>query len=198
MIRAMGNALATAARRTTPTTFLVETAWGPVELEASGPVVSAVRPPRPADLGQGVTPHTGGGRDLAEAHPHVSALARRIVCYFDGEPVDIFESEEQVAASLEAAGVSGFRRDVSIALWRVPRGVTISYGELAAIAGRPGAARAAGGTCARNPLPILVPCHRVLHAGARPGDVGSYGAGSGPDYKRRLLALEGAAHVRPA
>ncbi|MFZ0340922.1 MAG: MGMT family protein, partial [Gaiellaceae bacterium] len=60
------------------------------------------------------------------------------------------------------------------------------YGELAALAGAPGAARAAGGFCARSRLSIFVPCHRVVSAGGL-GPYGSYG----PGYKRRLLALEG-------
>jgi methylated-DNA-[protein]-cysteine S-methyltransferase len=68
----------------------------------------------------------------------------------------------------------------------VPRGEVVTYGELAALAGRPGAARAAGTFCARNRLAPFVPCHRVVAAGG----VGSYGS-LGLDYKRRLLALEG-------
>ena len=62
----------------------------------------------------------------------------------------------------------------------------MSYGELAALAGRPGAPRAAGSFCAGNRLPIFVPCHRVVGADG----IGSYGE-LGVDYKLRLLALEG-------
>ena len=68
----------------------------------------------------------------------------------------------------------------------VPRGEVVTYGELAALAGAPGAARAAGSFCARNKLSVFVPCHRVVAAGG----VGGYGS-LGPEYKRRLLALEG-------
>jgi methylated-DNA-[protein]-cysteine S-methyltransferase len=83
---------------------------------------------------------------------------------------------------------SPFRRSVLEALHReVHRGDTIRYGELAARAGNPRAARAAGTACATNPIPILVPCHRVLPSG---GGVGSYGGG--PPLKVRLLELEGA------
>ncbi len=66
------------------------------------------------------------------------------------------------------------------------RGCVLSYGELAALAGAPGAARAAGSFCARNCLSPFVPCHRVVAASG----VGSFGS-LGIDYKRRLLALEG-------
>jgi methylated-DNA-[protein]-cysteine S-methyltransferase len=66
-------------------------------------------------------------------------------------------------------------------------GETVSYGELAEMAGRPGAARAVGNAMSRNPLPIVVPCHRVVTSGGR---IGGYGL-SGVRTKRFLLALEG-------
>jgi len=76
------------------------------------------------------------------------------------------------------------------ALRTIPRGEVVTYGELAALAGSPGAARAAGSFCARSHLSIFVPCHRVVSA-AGLGPYGSYGT----RYKRRLLALEGYAHA---
>ena len=79
----------------------------------------------------------------------------------------------------------GFRRTVLQRLRAVPYGATVSYTTLAAAAGRSRAARATGTACATNPLPIVVPCHRVLRAD---GDVGRYVGG--PDAKRALLALE--------
>jgi methylated-DNA-[protein]-cysteine S-methyltransferase len=72
----------------------------------------------------------------------------------------------------------------------VPLGETVSYGELAEMAGRPGAARAVGGAMARNPVPLFVPCHRVLAAGGRLGGFG--GARNALDIKRWLLAHEAA------
>ena len=80
----------------------------------------------------------------------------------------------------------GFRRQVLEELRRVPFGAVVTYGGLAARAGRPRAARAVGTACARNPLPLLVPCHRVVPSS---GGVGSYGGG--PQHKRALLAREG-------
>jgi methylated-DNA-[protein]-cysteine S-methyltransferase len=69
----------------------------------------------------------------------------------------------------------------------VPRGAVVTYGKLAARAGNPRAFRAAATACARNPIPIVVPCHRVLPSG---GGIGNYGGG--PARKRALLELEGA------
>jgi methylated-DNA-[protein]-cysteine S-methyltransferase len=70
----------------------------------------------------------------------------------------------------------------------VGHGQTVTYSELAARAGNPRASRAAGTACATNPIPLVVPCHRVLPTSGR---VGNYGLG-GPEIKTRLLALEGA------
>lgn len=80
----------------------------------------------------------------------------------------------------------GFRKDVLMSLSKVPYGKTVSYGELAGLAGRPRAARAAGSACATNPIAIVIPCHRVIGAG---GKLGGYGGGL--DHKRYLLRMEG-------
>ncbi len=82
---------------------------------------------------------------------------------------------------------SPFRRRVLETLaTEVRRGDAVRYGELAARVGNPGAARAAGTACATNPVPIVVPCHRVLPS---TGGVGSYGGG--PPRKQQLLEIEG-------
>jgi methylated-DNA-[protein]-cysteine S-methyltransferase len=82
----------------------------------------------------------------------------------------------------------GFYRRVLRATRRVPLGEVITYADAAARAGNPRAFRAAGTALATNPLPIVVPCHRVVRAG---GELGNYGGG--PEMKRFLLELEGAA-----
>ena len=69
----------------------------------------------------------------------------------------------------------------------VHRGEVVTYGELAQQAGNPRAVRAVGSACATNPVPIVVPCHRVLPASHK---LGNYGGG--PERKRALLTLEGA------
>jgi len=84
-----------------------------------------------------------------------------------------------------SAGTS-FQQSVWQALRRIPAGRTLSYGELAKRIGKPGAARAVGAACGANPIPVLVPCHRVL---ASSGGLGGFTAGL--DWKRKLLAREG-------
>src|SRR5438067_6435778 len=110
------------------------------------------------------------------------ALVERLQAYFAGEP----ETFDDVAVDLEYE--TPFLERCAHALRRVPRGEVVTYGELAALAGAPGAARAAGSFCARNRLGLFVPCHRVVSAGG----LGSYGS-LGVAYKRRMLELERAA-----
>jgi methylated-DNA-[protein]-cysteine S-methyltransferase len=109
-------------------------------------------------------------------------LVERVQAYFAGEP----DSFDDVDLDLEYE--TPFLERCARALRDVPRGEVVTYGELAALAGAPGAARAAGSFCARNRLGLFVPCHRVVSAGGL-GSYGSYGL----EYKRRLLELEGAA-----
>lgn len=87
---------------------------------------------------------------------------------------------------LDLAGATPFRRRVWAELRRIPRGATRSYGEVADELGKRRAARAVGGACGANPVPVLIPCHRVLAANGRLG-----GFSGGLDWKRRLLAIEG-------
>ncbi|NCL72810.1 methylated-DNA--[protein]-cysteine S-methyltransferase [Rhodococcus sp. YH1] len=82
----------------------------------------------------------------------------------------------------------GFRREVITHLPRIDYGRTASYAEVAAVAGSPRAVRAVGTACARNPLPVVLPCHRVVRSD---GDLGRYVGGV--DAKRALLRLEAAA-----
>ena len=119
-----------------------------------------------------------GARQARESARH--PLAERFRRYFAGEPDDFADVE------IDVAGVTPFQRAVTEALRAVPYGETVTYGELAALAGHPNAQRAAGTFCAANRFAIVVPCHRVVAAGG----LGSYGS-LGLEYKRRLLALEG-------
>jgi methylated-DNA-[protein]-cysteine S-methyltransferase len=105
-------------------------------------------------------------------------LTVRLAAFFRGEADDFGDVELDLD--------DGFYGECAQALRAVPRGEVVTYGELAALAGRPGAARAAGTFCARNRLAPFVPCHRVVAAGG----IGSFGP-LGVEYKRRLLALEG-------
>ncbi len=130
--------------------------------------------------------HDGGRLDQLElprpggesrgSHP----LVERIRAYFAGERADFGDVE------LDLDWCTPFQRAVAAALRSVPYGETVTYGELAALAGHPGAQRAAGTFCAQNRFPLVLPCHRVVAAGG----LGSYGS-LGLEYKRRLLELEG-------
>jgi methylated-DNA-[protein]-cysteine S-methyltransferase len=117
-------------------------------------------------------------RPARESAPH--PLAERFRRYFEGVPDDFADVE------VDLTGSTPFQRAVTAALRAVPYGETVTYGELAALAGHPNAQRAAGTFCAGNRFAIVVPCHRVVAAGG----LGSYGS-LGLEYKRRLLALEG-------
>ena len=108
-------------------------------------------------------------------------LARRLKRYFSGAGDDFGD------VRLDLEWCSPFQRAVAEALRAVPRGETVTYGELAVLSHHPGAARAVGSFCAHNRFGIVVPCHRVVGASG----LGGYGT-LGLDYKRRLLALEGA------
>jgi methylated-DNA-[protein]-cysteine S-methyltransferase len=102
-----------------------------------------------------------------------------LLAYFAGEPVSL----DEVPVDLEYE--TPFLERCALALRAIPRGEVVTYGELAALAGAPGAARAAGTFCAHNKLSIFIPCHRVVAVGG----LGGYGS-LGSEYKQRLLALE--------
>ncbi|MFA4964610.1 MAG: methylated-DNA--[protein]-cysteine S-methyltransferase [Thermoleophilia bacterium] len=111
--------------------------------------------------------------------PWVALLER----YFAGERVDF---PLDVDAHADALGFTAFERAVYRALAGVPYGSAVSYRELAAAAGRPNAYRAVGSAMARNLLPVILPCHRVVK---NDGRLGYYG--DDPAWKARLLTLEG-------
>jgi methylated-DNA-[protein]-cysteine S-methyltransferase len=90
--------------------------------------------------------------------------------------------------ALDLTGVSPFHAQVYDAARAIAWGQTASYGELARRVGAPGAARAVGQAMGRNPVPIIIPCHRVLASGHKLGGFSAFG---GAGTKQRLLALEG-------
>lgn len=109
----------------------------------------------------------------------LAEAARQLSSYFEGE-------RRAFELPLDFSRLALFQHRVLAALVQVPYGEIVSYGELAALAGYPGAARAVGAAMRGNPLPIVVPCHRVLLSSGKLG-----GFGGRPDLKRRLLELEG-------
>jgi methylated-DNA-[protein]-cysteine S-methyltransferase len=113
-----------------------------------------------------------------------AAVARAIASlqrYLSGEKVDFS------AVAIDLARASAFDQKIYEAARAIPWGETASYGELAAKAGVAGEAREAGQSLSRNPVAIIVPCHRVLMTGGKPGGFSAYG---GVLTKERLLALE--------
>ncbi len=115
----------------------------------------------------------------------VPDLCRRFAAHLGGTPVRYDD------IAVDDSGLSGFQRELLLAVRTVDWGDVVSYGGLAALAGRPRAARAAGSFCAANRFSLVVPCHRVVAAGrGEPYELGGYGP-SGHRLKRRLLALEG-------
>ncbi len=117
---------------------------------------------------------------VLEAPARLDRVRRELDDYFEGR-LDDFSVPVDWSLS------RGFRSKVLHAVARIPYGQTRSYGEVAARAGNPRAFRAAGTACGANPVPLIVPCHRVVQAG---GAVGNYGGG--PEMKEALLKLEGA------
>jgi methylated-DNA-[protein]-cysteine S-methyltransferase len=126
-------------------------------------------------------PGFGGSRSGATARnapPFVSEFTRQLKLYADGKPV-------RWTAPLDLSAGTNFQQSVWRALTKIPRGETRSYGWVARKIGKPGASRAVGAACGANPVPVIVPCHRVI---AGDGSLGGFGGGL--PMKRRLLALE--------
>ncbi|MDR7550383.1 MAG: MGMT family protein, partial [Armatimonadota bacterium] len=96
---------------------------------------------------------------------------------------------EAFRGPVDLARVGPFEREVLEVLRRIPSGQVRTYREVARALGQPGAARAVGLACARNPLPLLIPCHRVIRSD---GGLGGYSLRGGAALKRRLLRNEGA------
>ena len=113
-----------------------------------------------------------------EARGHVRRLRKQLTRYFAGKRV-------RFDVPLDLSRGTAFQRAVWRACARIPNGETCSYAELARMAGRPGAARAVGNAMHNNPVPIVVPCHRVIKSD---GSLGGFG--SGVSIKKKLLRLE--------
>jgi methylated-DNA-[protein]-cysteine S-methyltransferase len=118
------------------------------------------------------------GAPAQEANGELDDARRQLEEYFAGER-QVFDIE------LDLRGINGFRRSALEVLSAIPYGETRTYRQVAEAAGNPDAVRAAGGACATNPWPVIVPCHRVLRSD---GGLGGYLGGL--DMKRGLLELE--------
>jgi len=118
---------------------------------------------------------------ILEAPARLDSAARQLDEYFHGR-------RHTFDLPLDLRLATGFRRDVIVHLPTIAYGHTASYAEVAAASGSPRAVRAVGTACAKNPLPVIVPCHRVVRSD---GGIGQYVGGV--DAKRALLQLESSA-----
>jgi methylated-DNA-[protein]-cysteine S-methyltransferase len=122
------------------------------------------------------------GDAAAEPTPEIAPVIEALQRYFAGETVDL----SSIPVDFGDRGSAD--RAIYAALRAVPWGETVTYGELARRAGLPNGAQAVGQAMAKNPVPVIVPCHRVLAAGGR---IGGFSAPGGTATKERLLTLEG-------
>lgn len=126
----------------------------------------------------------GGETDIPE---WVSALVRDIEAYAQGREIDFS------GVPVDLSGVDDFQLAIYEAARRLGFGETTTYGELAKRAGQPGLPRETGQALGANPVPLVIPCHRILAAG---GKIGGFSAPGGSATKERMLALEGV-HLTP-
>ena len=163
--------------------LVVDSPIGPLTLTAQGGALTAIDFGAPAGFAAGVSVGTissanGVGRAADDpTDPVLAEAARQLAGYFAGE---LCEFDVRLCPS-----GTPFQLTVWEALRRIPYGETVTYGELARRIGRPAAARAVGRANGQNPLPIVVPCHRVIGA-----DGTLTGYAGGLDIKTALLAVE--------
>jgi len=161
------------------TGLLFETRAGPLRLRWNERGLTAIEMPElpPRALRAELAKQNG-----TQAPPFVREAARLVERHLAGEAQDL------AALPLDLSLLAPFQRAVYDKVRDLPPGRTATYGEIAALLGKPGASRAVGQALGRNPFLVAVPCHRVLAAGGAPG---GFSAPGGVIAKQRLLALEG-------
>jgi methylated-DNA-[protein]-cysteine S-methyltransferase len=161
---------------TTP--FYLDTPIGVLTIESDGEAITHITLP---------DEHTkkpkGPTVDDSRVPKVVKLAVEQLTEYFAGKRTEF-------DLPLEVDGTE-FQKDVWMTLADIPYGKTISYAELAGMVGRPTAFRAVGQANGANPIPIVLPCHRVIATG---GGIGGYGGGL--EMKQKLLALEGIDAIR--
>ncbi|NOX59630.1 MAG: MGMT family protein [Planctomycetes bacterium] len=164
---------------------LVPTAWGPFTIVMRGGQLLRSKLPDESRIDE----YTSCLRELhgAVEEPHLNPeLQDSIQRYFEGETGVRFR------ARLAFDGLTDFQKAILRTCRVIAYGNTRSYGELATRAGFPNAARAVGSVMARNPHPLITPCHRVIAAGRR---IGGFSSDSGTELKRAMLELEGTTEI---
>lgn len=127
------------------------------------------------------------GAQPAAPPPAIAAAIELVQRYAQGEPVDF------TAIKVDLGDADDFRQAIYAAARKLGFGTAVTYGALADAAGHPGKARETGEALGRNPVPLIVPCHRIHAAG---GKIGGFSAPGGSLTKEKLLALEGV-HLGP-
>lgn len=167
--------------RDEPQAFAFETALGYMALVVQGGVLLQTNFAHPTVIAA-LTALAPEYRDHVVSEPPLPKLVERLKAYAAGEHDDFRD------VKLDLGHLTPFQRKVIERLRRVGYGKTVSYGELASLAGSPRAARAVGTTMACNHYPVIVPCHRVINSN---GTLGNYGGPNGIVTKYELLKLEG-------
>jgi methylated-DNA-[protein]-cysteine S-methyltransferase len=138
--------------------------------ELDSPIQDGLLMPKPAKNGRVISPQ------IRDWHRLTTAALKKM---FAGKKPEKFPP-------IDWSGKTEFQKSVWQAMLKISPGKTKSYGDIAAAVGRPRAVRAVGSACGANPIPVLIPCHRVIAANKKIG-----GFGGGLERKRELLAREG-------
>jgi methylated-DNA-[protein]-cysteine S-methyltransferase len=152
---------------------IVRTKLGPFSVEYSRRGISRIR--FPSDCSGGLRPP----KTASSLPPFIRKFTRQLQRFADGRLV-------RWSVPLDLSAGTPFQQSVWHALRAISRGETRSYGWVAQQIGKPRSSRAVGAACGANPVPVVIPCHRVI---AGDGSIGGFGGGL--PMKRRLLALEG-------
>lgn len=162
---------------------LFDTAIGAVGVAWSADGITRLQLP---EVNRSATQHRLRGHSASTAEsqppPKIARATEAVQRYMAGERIDFS------GIALDLTGVGPFHRSIYETLRRVGWGETTTYGALARQTGDPGASRAVGQAMGRNPIPVIIPCHRVLASGGKPGGFSAFG---GTVTKQRLLELEG-------
>ena len=146
-------------------------------------VTSFQLPEATAELTESRIAQTSRAFKSSQPPSQINIIISRVCKHLKGELQDF----RDIPVDLE--GVGPFVQKVCEAAREIPAGKTVTYAELAHALGQPAAVRAVGQALGRNPIPLIIPCHRVLAAGGKPG---GFSANGGRATKAKLLAIEGA------
>jgi len=146
-------------------------------------VTSFQLPEDSAELTEARIARISGAETRSEPPPRITAIISRVRQHLHGDVQDFRD------ITVDLAGVAPFVRKVCEAARQIPAGKTVTYAELAATLGQPEAVRAVARALGKNPIPLIIPCHRVVAAHGKPG---GFSAPGGRVTKAKLLAIEGA------